>query len=127
MANNRFLLDTHFFIWAMEESPQLSSSIKKILIDPNNKIFISVASIWEIAIKKAAKKIKLAFDIEDSIQRARFEVVPINISHAIETEKLPNHHKDPFDRILITQAKIEKMTLMSKDPNIKKYQVKIIP
>ena len=123
---NNFLLDTHVFIWAMEESKRLSQDIKDKIINPRNKIFISVATVWEIVIKKAIKQIRLNFDIETSIRNAGFEVVPIKLPHALGVEKLPLHHRDPFDRVLISQAKAENLILITADRKIWKYRIKIL-
>lgn len=123
---NNFLLDTHIFVWAMEGSKLLPESIKNKIADPNNKIFVSVASIWEIVIKRNLKKIKVAFDIETSIGKAGIEVLAIEASHALETEKLPPHHKDPFDRMLVAQAIVEKLMIITEDEKIKKYDVSVL-
>lgn len=123
---NSFLLDTHIFIWAMEDSKRLPQTIKSTITNSDNKIYISVATIWEISIKTAIKKMKLSFDIETSIQKTNLEVLPIQISHVLKTGKLPPHHSDPFDRIIIAQALTEKFTLITIDPKIKKYKVKIL-
>jgi len=125
-VKNNFLLDTHVFIWAMEESKRLSQDIKDKIINPRNKIFISVATVWEIVIKKAIKQIRLNFDIETSIRNAGFEVVPIKLPHALGVEKLPLHHRDPFDRVLISQAKAENLILITADRKIWKYRIKIL-
>jgi len=125
-VRNNFLLDTHIFVWAMEGSKLLPESIKNKIADPNNKIFVSVASIWEIVIKRHLKKIKIAFDIETSIEKAGIEVLAIEASHALETEKLPPHHKDPFDRMLVAQAIVEKLMIITEDGKIKKYDVSVL-
>jgi len=110
----------------MEGSKLLPESIKNKIADPNNKIFVSVASIWEIVIKRHLKKIKIAFDIETSIEKAGIEVLAIEASHALETEKLPPHHKDPFDRMLVAQAIVEKLMIITEDGKIKKYDVSVL-
>lgn len=109
----------------MEASKLLSESIKNNITDPDNRIFVSVASIWEIAIKRNLKKIRINFDIETSIKKADIEIIPIEIAHVLETEKLPSYHKDPFDRILIAQAIIENLTIITSDEKIKRYDVKL--
>ena len=122
---NNFLLDTHVFIWAMEDNKLLPQGTKNKIADPNNKIFVSVASIWEIVIKRNLKKIKVNFDIESSIGKAGIEILAIEASHALETGKLPPHHKDPFDRMLVAQAIVEKLTIITTDEKIKKYDVSV--
>ena len=101
-------------------------ALKIRLPTPNNKIFVSVASIWEIVIKRHLEKIKIAFDIETSIEKAGIEVLAIEASHALETEKLPPHHKDPFDRMLVAQAIVEKLMIITEDGKIKKYDVSVL-
>lgn len=123
---NSFLLDTHIFIWAMEDSKRLSPTFKDTITNPENRIYISVATIWEISIKTAVKKMKLSFDIETSIKKASLEILPIQISHALKTGKLAPHHSDPFDRIIISQALVEKLVLITSDPKIKRYKVKVL-
>ena len=123
---NNFLLDTHIFVWALEGSNLLPDSIKNKIADPNNKIFVSVVSIWEIVIKRNLKKIKIDFDIETSIGKAGIEVLAIEASHALEIEKLPPHHKDPFDRMLVAQAIVEKLMIITQDEKIKKYDVSVL-
>lgn len=123
---NNFLLDTHIFIWAMEGNKFLSKSIRNKIADPSHEVFVSVASIWEIVIKRNLKKIQINFDIETSIRQAGIEILPIKVSHVLATEKLPHYHKDPFDRMLIAQTIVEHLTLVTDDVKMKKYDVKIL-
>ena len=120
-----YLLDTHVFIWAMEVSQKLHQNIKDMISDPNNIIFVSVATIWEIMIKKR-KGLKVPKDILGGIKKSNFVLLPIDISHVLEVEKLPDIHKDPFDRILIAQAKVESLTLITTDQKIWKYKLSLI-
>lgn len=100
-VKNNLLLDTHIFIWAMENSKDLSEDFKNKIRDPKSKVFVSVVTVWEIVIKRNLKKIKVSFNLKSSIKKAGFEVLPVQISHALGIEKLPPVHKDPFDRMLI--------------------------
>lgn len=118
-----FLLDTQIFIWWMEKSDRLSKSIINLLRNPQNKIFLSVASVWEMVIKKAKQKLKLPKDIETGIKASGFEILSIEITHVLGIEKLPAFHQDPFDRMLISQSQIEKLRLISSDKKIWKYDV----
>lgn len=120
-----YLLDTHVFIWAMEENKRLSQDIKSKISDPDNKIFVSVATVWEIIIKKR-KGLKVPGDIPAGIQKSNFILLSIDINHVLEIEKLPGIHKDPFDRILIAQAKAEGLTLITSDKKIWKYKIALI-
>lgn len=122
----RFLLDTHVFIWWMEKSKKLSKDIYEDINNPDNIIFISVVAIWEIIIKSRAKKIKIKFNLESSVEKVGFKAIPIQLSHVLEVEKLPLHHKDPFDRILISQANVENLTLITSDQKIWKYILPLI-
>jgi len=115
MATNKsFLLDTQVFIWWMEKNSRLSNEFFKLLNDPQDQIFLSVASVWKMVIKKGKKKLKTPKDIERGVKSSGFSPLPIEIFHVLEVETLPLYHKDPFDRILIAQAKIENLALVFK-------------
>jgi PIN domain nuclease of toxin-antitoxin system len=120
------LLDTHILIWALENNPQLSEVAKKAIINSKNVVFVSAASIWEISIKKAMGKLEVPDNLHEEIQQHRFTLLDINYDHAELAGKLPYIHKDPFDRMLIAQTKIEKLTLVTKDKQISQYDVKVI-
>lgn len=126
MKENSFLLDTHIFIWAMEENKMLPAAIKNTIIDPQNKIFISAVTLWEVIIKTTTKQIKFKFDLEESIKKAGFEFIPVQIPHILHLATLPLFHKDPFDRMLIAQAKTEKLTLITSDEKIWKYDLPLL-
>lgn len=119
----RYLLDTHVFIWAMEGNKRLPGEIKNQISDPQNKVLISVATFWEIVIKRKLNKIKIGFNLESSTREAGIEVIPIQIAHVLYTEKLPLQHKDLFDRMLVAQAKVENLTLITSDEKILNYKV----
>lgn len=122
----KYLLDTHIFIWWMEKNKRLPIDIKRLIDDSRNLAFISVASVWEIILKKRRKKLKVPRDIEGNIKKAGFSIIPIQISHVLLLEKLSFHHTDPFDRLLISQAKTEDLTLITHDRQIWKYDVDIL-
>lgn len=122
----RYLLDTNIFIWWMEKSKKLPHDLYTLINDPKNKVFLSVVSIWEIVIKRGKDRFKVPKDIEIDIKTNRFNLLPIHIEHALEVGKLPFHHKDPFDRILISQAKIENLILISSDKKIWKYNLPLL-
>ena len=123
VRNNRFFLDTHVFIWWMEENKRLSNDIWDLLYSPQNLIFLSVASVWEVIIKKAKGKLNLPKDIEGGIIASGFTVLPIQIPHVLAVEKLPFHHKDPIDRLLVAQAMVENLTILTDDKKFGKYRV----
>ena len=122
----RFLVDTHALLWALGEPMALSSAAREAIADPANLIVISSASLWECAIKASINKLELPEDFFDSIPEAGYEVMPIRISHLNVYRTLPMHHRDPFDRMLVAQARAEALTLISRDPEIAKYNVEIL-
>ncbi len=124
----KYLLDTHAFIWWMEGGKKLSPKIKNILQDSSEDIFVSVASVWEIVIKKSKGRLKTPKDIAGGIREAGFKILSIEISHVLEVGELSlrKDHQDPFDRILIAQARAEKLTLVTSDPKIWKYKIPVL-
>src|SRR5438552_10823375 len=98
------LLDTHVLLWWLDDPKQLSRQAKKAIQDGANSVYVSAAVAWEIAIKKALGKLDAPDDLEDVLAANRFLSLPITIPHALAVLALPNHHLDPFDRILIAQA-----------------------
>ena len=123
------LLDTHAFIWFVEGSIELSENAKDFILDTNNIKYISVASLWEMSIKVNQGKLllKSPFEsvMEDIIENG-FILLNVNFEHLVENSKLPWHHRDPFDRLLISQSNIEGMTLVSRDSEFKNYTANII-
>jgi len=114
----KYLIDTHIFIWFVENLPNLSQSIKNLIEDENNEIFISIASLWEISIKTSINKLQLNRKYEeilDVLKDNSIEILPINFSHTVENNKLPFHHRDPFDRIIVSQAIVENLDFISAD------------
>lgn len=117
------LLDTHVLIWALENNPTLSESARNSITLASNMVFVSSISIWEIAIKKNLGKLKTPDNLQEEIELHRFTPLQINFDHAELAGKLPDIHKDPFDRMLIAQAMIEKLTLVTRDKVIPGYDV----
>ena len=121
------LLDTHTFIWFFNGDEQLSLKARKLIEDSRNKKFVSIASVWEVAIKIGLKK--LFFDgktseLADLIEQNGFLILPISIAHTVTYESIELVHRDPFDRILVAQGIAENMTIITKDENIQKYSIK---
>ena len=120
----RFLIDTHVFLWFVENAKELSSMAKNLIEDENNEIFISIANLWEISIKHALGKLAIKGKYEtviDDLADNAIEILPINFAHTIEQNRLPFHHRDPFDRIIISQAITERMNFVSGDYVFDKY------
>lgn len=120
------LLDTHVLIWVFSRNPNLSQAAADAIRDGNNLVFVSAATAWEIAIKRSLGRLKVPGNYREGLQRYRFTPLSVTTEHALAVEHLPPHHKDPFDRLLIAQATIETLTLVTRDPNMKAYAVPII-
>ena len=125
----KLLLDTHAFIWATEDDQQLSGRAAKAIALSSNEVFVSAVCAWEIAIKVSLKKLQLSVPLEERMRgmaAAGYQHLPVDWSHAAATAELPFHHKDPFDRMLAAQARVEGMTLVSRDPVFKKFGIKTL-
>lgn len=118
-----YLLDTHTLLWWLDNNPTLSQSAREVIANPNNLILVSAVSAWEISIKKAIGKLEAPSDLPSAIKRNRFEPLPILIQDGLEAGALPNHHKDPFDRMLIAQALSNKLTVITRDDKFEQYKV----
>lgn len=123
-----YLVDTHIFLWWLNGDKKLKSSIRKILENKENQIVASVVNGIEISIKSKTRKIKLKTTVEEMFKISGFKVLDVNLSHTLELDKLPLHsnHKDPFDRILISQARVENLTLITTDEKIWKYDLPLL-
>jgi PIN domain nuclease of toxin-antitoxin system len=121
------LLDSHTLLWFLDDDTQLVPTAKAMIEDPANRKLVSVATRWEIAIKVGLKKLDLGEPATTFLPRElatnRFEVLEIQLAHATFVETLPPHHKDPFDRLLVAQALLEKLPLVSADAMLDQYGV----
>ena len=126
MNSKGFLLDTNIFIWLMEKNKRIPSDFVSIVQSPQNPVFLSVASIWEMVLKKGKGRLKIPKNIEKDVGTAGFAIIAIDTSHVLGVQELPRYHKDPFDRLLIAQAKVENLILLTVDPKIKKYDIKTL-
>ncbi len=123
------LLDTHSFLWFIGGNSQLSEKAKETIMDTRIIKYVSIVSLWEIAIKTGIDKLKLEIpfsDLKKEIQLNGFEILPIDFEHLQELTQLDFHHKDPFDRLIIAQAAKEKMPIITKDENFQNYNVDIL-
>jgi PIN domain nuclease of toxin-antitoxin system len=124
----RLLLDTHAFLWFITNDPQLSASAQSLIADPNNEILVSPASYWETAIKVSIGKYPLSAPYEDFIAKGLdgngFRILPIEPRHTAVLTTMPFHHRDPFDRLVVAQALVEKISVVSKDAILDLYGVK---
>ncbi len=120
------LLDTHALLWWLDDNPTLSKKAREAISDGGNMVFVSAAVIWEIRIKQALGKLEIPSDFREALNNQAFEMLPITADHAHLIEELPPYHRDPFDRMLIAQAKFEGLTLVTRDKNFIKYNVPIL-
>jgi len=119
------LLDTHVVLWWLTDDPTLSDYIKDQL-DHEPDVYVSAATVWEVAIKQAMGKLKEPADLPERIRDSGFRELPITSEHAIAAGRLPLIHRDPFDRMLVAQAQRENLTLVTKDPHILEYPVSVL-
>jgi PIN domain nuclease of toxin-antitoxin system len=122
----RLLLDTHVLLWWLTNDPSLSAAARNEIEDPEASVFVSSASVWEVAIKKNLGKLDAPSDLEDQLRRHRFEALPITIAHAYAAGSLNRHHDDPFDRMLVAQAGLEGLTLVTRDERLSPYGIPIL-
>ena len=124
------LLDTHVFLWAIsEEYGKLSLKARQLIEQPANRLLLSAASLWEISLKVQAGKLKLPVEKEffmEEMAHLNVETMPIVAAHVLDTLTLPKHHVDPFDRLLVSQSRVERIPLITADPAIRKYPIETI-
>jgi PIN domain nuclease of toxin-antitoxin system len=126
----RLLLDTHTFLWWVSDAPEFKSTTKRAIANNKNECYLSVASCWEMAIKASIGKLRLAKPMErfitEQLAANGFALLNVDLRHAAKVETLPFYHRDPFDRLLIAQAMMEKLTIVSADRVFSKYGVKVL-
>lgn len=126
----KYLLDTAVFLWTCLDMREKISPKATAVLETSSSLFLSSASVWEIAIKHSIGKLGLKGDpkewLPDAVLKMGLKQLPVTHRHALDVAHLPNHHKDPFDRLLISQSRIEKMTLLTPDLMIKKYRVQVL-
>ena len=123
-----YLVDTHAIIWFITEDKKLPQKTKQIIEDDENNCFVSIASFWEMGIKYSLDRLDLKRDLNDIFEviiDSGFRVLPITPNHIIKNAELDFHHQDPFDRIMIAQAIVEKLQVISKDQYFKNYDIEI--
>ncbi len=125
----KFILDTHAFIWMDTDPTKVSPRVVQVLNDTNNEIHLSVASVWEMVIKSQTGKLVLSDAIDkiiaEQMKRNPLQLLPVGLPHVLAIQTLPSIHKDPFDRLLVAQAMIENAILLSADPLIRQYPVRV--
>jgi len=122
----KLLLDTHTLLWWLDDNPKLSAEAREAIGNSENEVYISAVTAWEIIIKKRLGKLRAPARLDREITAHRFEPLSITLAHALALDRLPDHHEDPFDRMLIVQAMLEGLMLITRDINIRKYPVAVI-
>ena len=123
------LLDTHVALWAITDNSNLTDKAKKLILAPSNTVWISAVSVWEISIKYSLGRGDMPISGRDAMhyfRQAGYRFLSIEPEHSVEVEELPNHHQDPFDRLLVAQALIEPMRLITHDTMVARYSDTII-
>jgi PIN domain nuclease of toxin-antitoxin system len=123
----RLLLDTHILLRWLAADPSLPARAAEAIASTDNVVVISAASAWEIAIKKAAGRLDAPDDLRDALEANDFDSLPITVAHGLAAGVLPAHHSDPFDRMLIAQARTEHLVLVSVDDRFSDYDVELLP
>ena len=126
----KFLFDTHCWLWLQTDRARFAAKLLETLADPTSRRYLSAASVWEIAIKYALGRLPLpeppAVYVPERIRLNQIQVLPITHLHALATVTLPQHHRDPFDRMLVAQAQVENATLITADAALEPYDVPLI-
>lgn len=117
----KLLLDTHLLLWWLADSPSLCAEARESIRAPENPVFVSAASLWEIRLKESLGKLRLPPDFEEKVAAESFESLPVTAAHAHRVASLPWHHRDPFDRMLVAQAQVEGFTLLTADKTLSAY------
>ena len=119
----RLLLDTHTLLWWLTEPRRLEEATHEAISEPSNDVFVSAVSGWEIALKSNLGKLEVPDNLYSTIDDQGFEYLPIAFVHGVEAGSLPLHHRDPFDRLLVAQARLEDLVLVTRDERIIQYEV----
>jgi PIN domain nuclease of toxin-antitoxin system len=123
----RLLVDTHVVLGLLGFEKRMSEERRAQLADRRNDVFVSAISPWEIEIKRAKKQLSAPADILEALESTQLEALPITAEHAVAAARLPLHHRDPFDRLIVGQALVENLTIVTNDEKIARYQVAVLP
>jgi len=122
----RLLLDTHALLWWLEDDPMLRTETRDAINDPESWVAVSAASAWEISIKQAVGKLRAPSGLAATLEANSLIELPISLAHALRAGELPRHHGDPFDRMLVAQAELENLTIVTRDPHFAAYGVPLL-
>lgn len=123
----KLLLDTHVVLWWLASPEELAPPAYKAIEAPTNEVYVSAASFWEMSIKQELGKLSLPGDPIEALESSGFLTLDVSAAHGWRAGSLPPHHRDPFDRMLIAQADIESMVLITRDVHIPKYGIPVLP
>jgi PIN domain nuclease of toxin-antitoxin system len=122
----RLLLDTHALLWWLADDRRLQAGARKAIGDVGNEIYVSAASAWEIAIKAGLGKLSAPDDLPEQLTANSFTPLDVSVPHALAVRHLPDHHRDPFDQLLVAQAQLEGLTIITADERITLYNVPVL-
>jgi PIN domain nuclease of toxin-antitoxin system len=122
----RLLLDTHVFLWWLADAPDLADAARKAIGDERNLVYVSAATGWEIAIKRAAGKLRAPENLDALVEEGGFTHLPVTFFHGEQAGALPMHHRDSFDRMLVAQAQAEGLIIVTRDKHIPLYGVRTL-
>ncbi len=123
---SRYLVDTHAALWWLADDPRISPAARAAISDAGNELLVSVASLWEIAIKRQLGKLKAPDDLPDILIEEGFGFLPVTARHSWKVQELPLHHRDPFDRLLIAQSQVLSVPLATADDELAAYDIEAI-
>jgi PIN domain nuclease of toxin-antitoxin system len=122
----RLLLDTHALLWWLGDDPILRTEARDAISDPESWVAVSAASAWEISIKQAVGKLRAPSGLASTLEANNLIELPISLAHALRAGELPRRHSDPFDRMLVAQAELEDLTIVTRDPHFAAYGVPLL-
>ena len=122
----KYLLDSHVLLWSLEQPHRIRASARSIMAQPGASFVVSVATVWELAIKQGLGQLRASANLPDLIRKIGHEILPVSIEHAWQVRMLPAHHHDPFDRLLVAQSQVENIPLITHDRQLERYDVRII-
>jgi len=123
---NGLLLDTHVLLWWLDDRSSISARMRQRIAEGGEPVHVSAATVWEATIKQAAGKLTIPGDLVDAASAIGFESLTISLAHGQRAGRLPRHHGDPFDRMLVAQAQHERLTLVTADRRLQAYDVDIL-
>lgn len=123
---NGLLLDTHVLLWWLDDRRSISPTVRQRIAEGSAPVHVSAASVWEATIKHAAGKLSIPGDLVEAVPTIGFEPLPISLAHGQRAGRLPRHHGDPFDRMLVAQAQHERLSLVTADRRLHAYDVDIL-